>query len=254
MAFMAAPASAEAKASDVEELFLEAVQAHKDGESDQAIKLLKQAVKADDDPTLLYNVAVLSDRAGDSKTAATFYRRYLDTDPPDAVVVKLRFQQISPGGFEAWAKANEKDAAPGRGGGRGDAMATTTGDGEGQQDKVVTAGAGRRGKSPLLSYGLIGGGALALAVGATFGALTVSDVNEFMNAKVRREAQQHADNARSHQLLANVGYLAGMAALGGGVAILLLQDAGANAVASAGPQVTPLLTPASAGASVVVGF
>ena len=36
--------------------------------------------------------------------------------------------------------------------------------------------------------------------------------------------------------------------------MLLLQDPGAKATAAGGPQLTPLLTPAAAGASVVVGF
>ena len=252
LALVAAPAAA--KASEVEELFLQAVQAHKDGETKEAVKLLKQAAEADDDPTLLYNVAVLADRAGDAKTAGTFYRRYLETDPSDAVVVKLRFLQLAPAAYEAWAKAEEGDAAPVVKGETEDAVVTTQGEGDVENKKVAANDTRSAGTSPLVSYGLIGGGALALAVGATFGALTVSDVNEFMNAKVRSEAQQHADNARSHQLLANVGYLAGLAALGGGVAMLLLQAPGPAAQAAGGPRLTPLLTPASAGASVAVGF
>ncbi len=249
---VSAPNPAAAKASAPEELFLKAVEAHKSGKLKTAVKALKKAVKSDRHPILLYNLAVLSDRAGDKKAAAKNYADYLDLTPEDSPLVLLRFQQIAPKEAKAWAKGSEEKAKPKKGGKKDDSgTAVAKKDGKKKGDGKPGEG------GPIASYALLGAGAIALAIGATFGALTISDVNEFMASKVRSEAKQHADNAASHQLLANVSYLAGLAAIGGGVAMLLVREpapgSGGDTVATT-PVVAPLIGPAAAGGVLTLEF
>ena len=193
---------------------------------------------------------VLADSAGDKKTAGSYYEKYLDTEPEDASFVLLRYRQISPKEAEAWAKAKEAVKAPGAGDKKDDSALAKKGDGTKKKKK---GGDKPGGGSNLVTYSLLGAGGLALAVGAVFGALTVSDVNAFMDSRVRSEAERHADDAKSHQLMANISYLAGLAALGGGVAMLLMQDPGEGTSASV-PRILPLAGPATAGGVLTLEF
>ena len=84
------PTAAYAKPSPGEEKFLEAVAAHKAGKLKLAIKALQAAAKADPHPTLLFNLAVISDGVGDVKSAGRYYQEYLDTAPVDEFVILLR--------------------------------------------------------------------------------------------------------------------------------------------------------------------
>lgn len=252
---IAAPAQALAKASAAEEKFLEAVQAHKSGKAKEAIAALQAAAKADPHPTLLFNLGVLSDAAGDTKGAAKYYAKYLDTRPEDGAIILLRYRQIAPKEAEAWAKARDAGAKKGKPG--GEALAKKD-----KPKKDKPGGDGPRGKasagrSNVLSYSLLGAGGVALAIGAIFGAMTVTDVNEFMDSRVRSEAQRHADDAESHQLFANIGYVAGLAALGGGVALLLMgsgDEGSAGDVASDSPMFTPMITPDAGGGLLTLSF
>ena len=249
----ALPAAVRAEASAPEEKFLEAVQAHKSGDLPKAIATLQDAAKTDPHPTLFFNVGVLADAAGDAKTAAAYYKKYLDTDPEDAHVVLLRYRQIAPKEADAWANAKEANEQAKESPMEEAGIASKEGNvnkkrkkrRKGKKGKKEKSGADAGGGSNLATYGLLGAGGLALAVGAVFGALTVSDVNAFMDSRVRSEAQRHADAAQGHQLVANVSFIAGLAALGGGIAMLLLQDPGEDA--SAGPWLLPQVGPTAGG-------
>jgi len=265
LAGVPSPASAGSQA-DAEAEFLGGVAHFKTGEVPKAIAAFEKALALDAHPTLLFNLAVLNDRAGKSKRAAGYYRRYLDTDPTDSGYIMERFRQVAPKQAEAYARERDtkdspKDDQPKepKGGGRKpDHVAR-----QGSDGRTVTPG---RASPPVISYVLLGAGVLGLGAGGAFGLLTATDVDGFVAAVVNEDkagAEEHAESARSHQLLANAAYAVGGAAIAAGLLLVLLggdDDTGAGAGPSgkkkkgAAASVVPLVGPDTSGATFQLTF
>jgi tetratricopeptide (TPR) repeat protein len=247
-----APAAAQGTAAASEALFLEGVAKFKSGDRKGAIASLEKALKSGPHPTLLFNLAVLNDLEGHNANAAKYYGQYVRTNPEDAALVMARWAQIAPAKAEAYAKSQEV-VEPGPEA-SGEAVAASA------EAPPPPAAAG--GEPGVLTYVMLGAGVVGVAAGGAFGALTVSDVNSFLEAEVRGDAKKHRDNAESHQMMANIAFGIGGAALVTGVILLIAEasagssgDGGSAAAGGAGDaSIAPVITPNGMGAAYRLAF
>lgn len=252
--------------AEAEDEFLTGVAHFKGGEVPRAIASFEKALAMDPHPTLLYDLAVLLDRAGQTEKAAAYYRRYLETSPPDADLVMARLSQAAPKVAEELVRAQE--AKSGTGGKHAGQQPSPPGTAPGLVAEGPTsspAAVGAAGRPTLLSFVLLGAGALGLGAGGALGMLTATDVDGFVTAVLdedKQAAKKHADDARSHQILANAAYAVGGAAVLGGVLLVLLGGEGGeeSTVEAAAPGsgadvvVVPLVAPDGSGAALQLTF
>ena len=67
-----------------------------EGRYDEAISELLEAYSIKPHPNVLFNVARAHEAAGRAVEAVNFYRRYLDTNPPDADKVRETLNKLEP--------------------------------------------------------------------------------------------------------------------------------------------------------------
>jgi tetratricopeptide (TPR) repeat protein len=274
LAGLATPAGAVTEnRKKAEALFVQAVTAYKANDLKTAASTLEEAVKLEQHPTLLYNLAMIYDKLGDKENAVRVYKEYLKTIPPDDLLGRVRLKQLDPKAIDALdgeiAEAKAAAAAgikpvikPKAGGESTEPVAAPEVPSVKEPITPSTGGGGGLSKVRVLTWGLLGLGVVGLGVGGAFGVMANGSVDDFNSAKLRSEAEDAKDKAESQAMLSNIGFAVGGAAVVAGAVLLVLnltsEDKAAPAASGSGGDlswsVAPLLGPEGGGLSLGVSF
>jgi len=217
-----ATAPGQSTTEKAENLFLKGVKSYREGRLADAIGFFEAAAAKAPSPTLLYDIAVLSDKAGNTGKAVDYYLKYLETDPDDASLIRQRLNQLAP---DAIARLDA--SMTGSAGSLAPAAANTSKEDNANETLLSTAGGTTSPASPdfwpYVSYigskteastiGVLSVGLAAMGLGGFFGYKAMSSIEDFNNSVLRSEAEQARDAVRSNASIANISYGIGAVAL-----------------------------------------
>lgn len=203
----------EALNARVEELSLEGATLFKEGRHAEAIARFEEAYALVPVANLLYNIALVHERAGDVKQAIAYYERFIvaqDADPDVRARALARIKEIE-----------EEQAARERA--RREAQKPPPPQPKPQppQDEAATLG-------DLAVTGIIVGGVgvAMVGTGAIFGVMASNDEDAFRDTRVPSEKDALQDSAESRALTADILYGVGGAAIIAGVSMILIEVSG----------------------------
>jgi tetratricopeptide (TPR) repeat protein len=232
------------------------------GHYPEAAAALQQAYEVEANPRVLYNIARAFDQAGSLKPALEYYQKYLASDRTDAMLAQRASLSVDRlkgliDKQEAEAKRQQEEQArseakttAAEGHARAEAEAARKAEAEAalqtqarQRAQLESELASRR-RMRIASFTVGGVGIAAAGVGVAFGVLANSSHTQFTQANTAADKDSFASTTRSRALIADVGYGAGVLALG---AALLLYPKGKE------PGAVTLI-PAPGGVGLAVGF
>jgi tetratricopeptide (TPR) repeat protein len=198
----------------------------------EAAAMLQQAYEVEANPRVLYNIARAFDQSGSLKPALDYYQKYLASERTDAMLAQraslsvdrlkglidkqeaeAKKQEEERARSEAKAKAAEEHAQSEADAARR-AEAEATLQTQARQRAQLDSELASRRRMRIASFTVGGLGVAAVGVGAAFGVLANSSHTQFTQADSAADKDSFASTTRSRALIADVGYGAGVLALG----------------------------------------
>jgi tetratricopeptide (TPR) repeat protein len=217
LALSATVAHADAKKDKALALFEKSDKAYKDGNFEQAVKLLEEAYGLYPEPLLLYNLGRAQEGLGDLPGAVASYERYLADGKQiqDRGAIERRLETLKAqlasrdeeqkrlAEEEAKRKQAEEDRKRA----------------EAERLRLEEAARANQ-RSPLEAWGpwiTIGTGGALLATGFYFGARSSSTHDDAVASPVQRDALELQQSAEHSATIANVMFVIGGVAIAGGI-------------------------------------
>ena len=203
----------------VEVLSAEGVEAYKGGRYREALARFKAALALQPVANLLFNIARTHEKLDETAEAITYYERFErapDADPAARTTARARVRELRE---ELLAK---QAANTGTGTGT---MQTGTGTGTPSSDPTTLGlGATAQPDHPMRTAGwvLVGAGGAVVVTGAVLGGLALGAQSEFEDTTQLASKRSFSDDAKSYALASDVTLGVGIAALGAGVVLVIL--------------------------------
>jgi Tfp pilus assembly protein PilF len=187
--------------------------AYKAGDYATALVAFEQAWATKEAPALLYNIGRCYERLGDGDRALETYERLLAAAGTTAELRAKALESVAALKREQAARvAAARVPAP---------STATPGEGPASLEASPVAATPR---SRALEWTLIGGGAVAAAVGASFGVLALVAEGKFEDATAREDKVRYKDEADRDALIADIGLGVGALAVASGVVLFFVRD------------------------------
>lgn len=166
----------------------------------EAAKLFETAHKLVPYRDLLFNIARAYEALNNRSAAIKYYREYLATKPIDETQVIHRMRELGVSQFEEVSPSTENAQS---------------------MPKVPSQ---NNAEIDYLSWGVIGSGVALLSVGAYFGISALDQAERARDATLKSRYNDAKSQAETEALLADVGITIGVAAITGGLYLLLTED------------------------------
>lgn len=254
----------------IEDLSAKAAAAYQAENYDEALELFLQAYELKPEPAMAYNVARAYEAKKDYASAEKYYRVFVEAPDVNLDARTDALQRIKLMRELAAVEDSSTQNSPTDDGNAGSGVATNTtssslsGSNRGASEpmppvdtEASSSSSRRRGPSPL-TWVFLGGGALALGAGATFGVLANQSASQLSescrgdeNTLCPESSSSTAEDMRSRAFIADVSYATGGALLILG-AVTWIVTSGDDAESAS--RFAPVLTPSTVGGAWSVSF
>lgn len=234
-------------AKKVEELSAKAAELYGKKDFLGAIELFKKAYELEPVPNLLYNIARCYEKAEKYEEAITYYKKFTvapDVDSKSREDSLKRIETLQEAIDAKKALDNKKNP-----------------NGTGDPNKQTTPKPVEQGPDRTVAYVLLGGGALALAGGATMGVLAKGKQSDFEAAGTTPEERRSLrDSGERFALMADGMYVVGvgLAAVGIYMAVTAkpptAETPAGDGAAKSKTLVAPWFSPSGGGVTMQLGF
>jgi len=181
--------------------FFEGLTAYRAKKYQEAAEYFQKAYQLVPYRDLLFNVARSYEELKDQESAIKYYKMYLDTKPIDETQIIHRLRQLGVKDFRASQSSNKTPVTP-------------------TNPSLIPSAPSD--SDQLLTWSTLGSGVALIAVGAYFGVDALDQASQAREATAQRKYQNFKSAAESSALWADVSMTLGLAAIAGGVYLLLI--------------------------------